>query len=69
MKISRPNLLRRITAVLPAAMLLVAAAGCTGHRHADNPVPDGDTVEVVIRDASRPDAPRPVKIIEINDTV
>ena len=52
-----------ITAGIAALLLL---GSCTERRRATTPVPDGDTIEVVIPEG-RHDTRHPVRIIETDD--
>ena len=47
---------------------LLLLSGCTDRRRATPPVPDGDTIEVVIDDGeTTPDSMPKIRIIEVND--
>ena len=58
----------RLNGWLPAIcsiVLLCTLGSCTERRRATTPVPDGDTIEVVIPEAK--DRDYPIRVIEVED--
>ena len=54
---------------LPAMTLfLLLGAGCTERRTMSDPVPDGDTIEVVIQEPTKSKAGYP-EVIEVPDSI
>ena len=58
----------RISLIFSIAAVCLLGA-CTGRRTASNPVPDGDTVEVVIVDEVSLNKPQMPEIIDIPDSL
>ena len=53
--------------LIPAIICVCLLGGCTGRRTASQPVPDGDTIEVVIPEGKHHNDYRPIRIIEVEE--